>query len=278
MTVHSLQHQRCPVSVVVPCYRCAATIRRAVSSVARQTMPPSELILVDDGSGDATPERLHALASEFNGATSIRILELPANLGPASARNAGWNAAKQAYVGFLDADASWHSRKLEIQYRFMEKHADVHVSGHLRVVTPGEMDSIAVTDDPDVRYLRFADLLWTNPLAPSAMMARNDQRFRFPEGQRRMEDHQLFLEVARAGEKLALLKVALAAHHKADFGAGGLSGDLLAMEIAELSNYRELYRLGAIGAPLLASVWAWSLAKFARRVVIVGVRNLLARE
>ena len=47
-----------PVSVVVPCYRCKATIGRAIASVESQTQPPQEIILVDDASGDGTLEVL----------------------------------------------------------------------------------------------------------------------------------------------------------------------------------------------------------------------------
>jgi len=261
------------VSAVVPCYQCRDTIARALDSVRNQHLAPMEVLLVDDGSEDGTLEALHHLAQRFSKDLRIEVLSLKRNRGPATARNAGWDAARGEYVAFLDADATWHPRKLEIQYRFMERHPDVYLSGHLRAVSSGRMDERLVNDKPIVRYLGFDHLLWTNPVAPSAIMVRNDRRFRFREGQRRMEDHRLLLDMARAGERLALLKLRLAAHHKPDFGAGGLSANLLAMERAELGNYQELYRLRAIGAPLLIALCAWSVVKFSRRLAIVGLRN-----
>src|SRR5258706_14692588 len=96
-----------PVSVVVPCYRCADTIERAVRSVAAQTLRPAEVILVDDGSPDGTGAALERLRERF-GADWIRIVRLPRNLGSASARNAGWELATQRYVAFLDSDDAWH--------------------------------------------------------------------------------------------------------------------------------------------------------------------------
>jgi glycosyltransferase involved in cell wall biosynthesis len=233
-----------------------------------------EIILVDDASGDGTLQLLRELARGFGEPACVEVLALERNQGPSGARNAGWNAAAGKYVAFLDADASWHPRKLELQHRFMERHADVYISGHSRIVTRGRMDAAPVSDDPGASDLLFTNLLWGNPLAPSTVMVRNDRRFRFPEGQRRMEDHRLFLEMARAGERLALLDAPLAAHHKADFGAGGLSGDLVAMETAELGNYRALYRARAIGPARLAVLYAWSIAKFLRRVIIVAFRRL----
>ena len=54
-----------PVSVVVPCFRCADTIADAVASVAAQVLRPAEVLLVDDGSGDGTLERLEELAQAY---------------------------------------------------------------------------------------------------------------------------------------------------------------------------------------------------------------------
>ena len=117
------------VSVVVPCYRCIATLERAVRSVAQQTQRPAELILVDDASGDGTLELLRTLQARYG--DWVRVVALPANAGAASARNAGWNVATQPYIAFLDADDAWHPRKVEIQWDYMQRHPDVALSGHL---------------------------------------------------------------------------------------------------------------------------------------------------
>ena len=207
-----------------------------------------------------------------------RVLALDVNRGPAAARNAGWNAAAEDYVAFLDADASWHPRKLELQLRFMEAHRNVSISGHLRVVTSGALEAFGPSrsETPQkVTYVTFTHLLWTNPVAPSSMMVRRHIALRFPEDMRRMEDQRFLLELTRAGHKLAFLRTPLAAHHKPDFGAGGLSADLVAMEKAELSNYRALWRERAVGTPLFITLYAWSLAKFVRRLAIVGARRAL---
>ncbi|MHB1099234.1 MAG: glycosyltransferase family 2 protein, partial [Burkholderiales bacterium] len=107
-----------PVSVIIPCYRCAETIARAVDSVLKQTLPPEEILLVEDCSGDDgnTLAVLHSLQQNN---PFIRVIPLAKNGGPAAARNAGWDAAKQPYIAFLDADDAWHPKKLEIQYSWM---------------------------------------------------------------------------------------------------------------------------------------------------------------
>ena len=66
-----------PVSVVVPCYRCVATLERAVLSVVRQTQRPLEMILVDDASGDGTLDLLQTLQARYG--EWIRVVALTAN-------------------------------------------------------------------------------------------------------------------------------------------------------------------------------------------------------
>ena len=120
------------VSVVVPCYRCARTVERAVASVAAQTALPMEVILVDDASSDGTREALLALR-ERHAPGWIKLVLLDKNVGAASARNAGWEQGAGQFIAFLDADDSWHPRKLELQYAFMASHPHVAVSGHRHV-------------------------------------------------------------------------------------------------------------------------------------------------
>ncbi|QTN30415.1 glycosyltransferase family 2 protein [Rhodoferax sp. AJA081-3] len=150
-----------PVSVVVPCYRCAATIARAVSSVAAQTLRPAEMILVDDASGDATLQQLHTLQAQHG--PLIRVVALAANAGAASARNAGWNLATQPYIAFLDADDTWHPQKLEIQYRYMQQHPEVALSGHLCRQLPADAQGASnwpITWTPgDVQCVTWSQLL-----------------------------------------------------------------------------------------------------------------------
>ena len=85
-----------PVSVVVPCYRCRATIERAVASVVAQTWRPAQLILVDDASDDDTAVLLDAIQQRLG--DWVEVLALAENGGAAQARNAGWERATQTFV------------------------------------------------------------------------------------------------------------------------------------------------------------------------------------
>jgi glycosyltransferase involved in cell wall biosynthesis len=101
------------VSVVIPAYNCAAFIGEALESIYRQTYKHWEIIVVDDGSTDATSS---ALAPHLG---RIRYIAQE-NGGTAAARNAGLRRAQGELIAFLDNDDVWLPDKLELQVRVMQ--------------------------------------------------------------------------------------------------------------------------------------------------------------
>ncbi len=73
------------VSVVIPAYNAQDTIERALRSVARQSLKPQEVIVVDDGSTDSTFEAAQEFVSQMDGISLIVIKQ--ENKGPGAARN-----------------------------------------------------------------------------------------------------------------------------------------------------------------------------------------------
>jgi glycosyltransferase involved in cell wall biosynthesis len=121
--------QTVSVTVVIPCYNCASTLGRTLMSVIEQTVLPEKVILINDASIDATQEVIKLFQAQY-GNDWLMLVELDQNHGPAYARNQGIKEAKSDYVAFLDADDSWHPRKLEIQYAWMRLHPEVALTGH----------------------------------------------------------------------------------------------------------------------------------------------------
>lgn len=106
-----------PVSVVIPAYNRAATIRTAIESVLRQTYSDFELIIVDDGSSDGTLDAAAAVTDP-----RLRLVANPTNTGAAGARNTGVAHARGTWVAFQDSDDEWLPLKLEKQMaRLAEK-------------------------------------------------------------------------------------------------------------------------------------------------------------
>jgi glycosyltransferase involved in cell wall biosynthesis len=127
-----------PVSVVIAVYDGEATIGDAIASVLTQTLPPLEIIVVDDGSQDGTPAVLDRIAKAH---ACLRWLRQERNGGQAAALNRGVSAARGAFLAFLDADDVWMPDKLARQLaRFAADPALDVVFGlaKQRWVRPGE--------------------------------------------------------------------------------------------------------------------------------------------
>ncbi len=98
-------------SVVMVCYNGRSYIGEALASVEAQTHRPLEVLVVDDGSTDGTPD----LVAGRRWKIPVRLIRFPRNRGPAQARRRGVRAARGPWIAFLDADDVWRPHKLEKQ-------------------------------------------------------------------------------------------------------------------------------------------------------------------
>lgn len=120
------------VSVVIPTYQRAGSVRASIGSVLAQTMSDLEVIVVDDGSTDGTPELVRAVPDD-----RVRLIVHETNRGGNAARQTGIDAARGAWVAFLDSDDIWVATKLARQldrlakagpdFRFCYTWYDVHL-------------------------------------------------------------------------------------------------------------------------------------------------------
>ena len=256
-----------PVSVVIPCYRCAETIVRAVESVFAQTRLPEEVWLVEDGSSDGgrTITALKALEAKYG--PVVRLIVLPKNGGAAAARNAGWESATRRFVAFLDADDAWHPRKLEIQCDWMMRHPETTLTAHDSAFSRTEVPCESMLPPEwEAIEVRPWSLLASNRLPTRAVILRRDVGLRFDPDMRRSDDYLLWLRIVLGGGRAAFLPLPLACHFKASYGEGGLSQDLWAMEKSELNVYARLYRDRLLPLVALVPLCLLSLAKHCRRV------------
>lgn len=102
------------VSVIIPAYNAALTIRETVNCVQQQTIKNIEIIVIDDGSSDNTVEIVQNIAE-----SRLKIFSYQ-NAGVSSARNRGIAHAQGEYITFLDADDLWSLDKLELQLRVLK--------------------------------------------------------------------------------------------------------------------------------------------------------------
>ncbi len=192
------------VSVIVPVYNPGADIDELIRTVLAQTLPRDayEVIFVDDGSTDATPARLDALARAH---TNVRVVHEPNSGWPGRPRNIGLDLARGEYVLFVDHDdwlsptalEHWHAAAVDTG-------ADVVVGkvvGHGR----GISRSLFTADRRDVT-LAWEPLV--TMLTPHKLFRRRflvDHAIRFAEGPRRLEDHLFVMEAYFRARSIAVL-------------------------------------------------------------------------
>ena len=112
-------------TVVVPAYNAAATVREAIQSVLDQSVPPSRIIVVDDGSHDDTA----AVAGRMAG--PIEVYTQP-NQGPGAATTRGLGLVETELVATLDADDLWLPGKIEAQRAALQDEAVAGACCHWR--------------------------------------------------------------------------------------------------------------------------------------------------
>ena len=265
-----------PVSVIIPCYRCADTVERALDSILRQTMRPSEILLVEDSSADEgkTLHKLHELVAAYDGKIHIQILCMDTNGGPGEARNFGWAHALQPYIAFLDADDAWHRLKIEIQYLWMKAHPDVALSCHATIyLSDREREPLLEKDHVPVNAISAYGMLFSNSIPTRSVMLKTSVNERFSDGMRYAEDYHLWVRIVFSSQQAYRLRLPMAFSFKGDYGDGGLSGNLLAMQQGEKMVYKSLLSAGHIGYLLYISASIFSRIKYWRRMLIMFISS-----
>ncbi len=261
-----------PVSVLVPCFRCAHTVGEAVASVAAQTLRPAEVLLIDDGSADDTLATLHRIASGYEEGW-IRVIALPDNGGVSRARNAGWAQATQPYIALLDADDSWGPRKLELQMAALAEDPSIALIGH-RMVEGMRGASVPEPRFPyRVRIVGRRRLILHNPFRAPSVVFRKDLPFRFDEGFRRSEDFLLWSQIVLSGHRCACIDQVLAIVNRRDSGTTGLSDDRRAMRRTRREARQKLLRQGLLSRSEYVAARACDILLALRRDLVLALRR-----
>jgi glycosyltransferase involved in cell wall biosynthesis len=183
------------VSVIIPAYNAAGWVGRAIDSALAQDYEQREILVVDDGSTDSTPELLQAYGER------IRVLH-QSNGGLSSARNLGIRHARGEFLAFLDADDYWLPEKLGRQVLCMRENDRLgFCSTRTRVVDP-DGQPMGHWECPRretsllrTLFLRHASVAGSG----SSVLARRrlfDQAGLFDTGLRSLEDIDMWMRLA----------------------------------------------------------------------------------
>jgi hypothetical protein len=188
------------LSVVIPAYNRASTIAATIASVLGQTLPVLEVVIVDDGSTDATADVVRSFEDP-----RVRLIS-QANRGVSAARNVGIAAATGDHIGFVDSDDLWLPRYAETAMAslatlrapgFAYSTAYLFRGGTNQVALPELAPAELPTEQSEIleRLLRGNFLINAN-VVPSAVFAdvgTFDERFHMA------EEYHLWIRILAAG-------------------------------------------------------------------------------
>lgn len=256
------------ISCVIPTFNRSDRLLAAIGSVMNQTQPVDEIIVVDDGSTDGTPEVLKQLQRERPELPLIVLRQ--DNRGPATARNAGIRQARSEYVAFLDDDDIWLPAKLARQKECLIAFPTLTLLGCAT-------DTLAFVGDIRLVPIKAWNLVLRNWFLTPGVIARRDVLLTcggFPEDMRCCEDYATWLLLAEHHQCALLNEIlVVCGHGKPSFGASGLSRDLVELYAGErkaLRRWRDARRAGLV---LQALTEGLAAARHWRRRLTVALRN-----
>ena len=185
------------ISVIIPLYNKASEIELTLRSVLSQSLPPREIIVVDDGSTDGSAEVVERLATPL-----VRLIRQQ-NRGVSAARNRAMQEATGEWVALLDGDDMWSSDYLSTVAEMIERWPACGAYGTGFSIDDGQrcVEGFYCQKEGVVDF--FAESMTRYVLIPSATTLRRDLALQlggFPEGMRMGEDQFLWTRIARVAD------------------------------------------------------------------------------
>jgi len=273
------------VSVIIPCFNSAKTIKRTLLSVVQQTYKNYEIIIVDDGSTDSTKKAIEAFFENLD--ISYKYI-YQVNSGPSKARNVGIFYSQGEYIAFLDSDDQWHPQKIELQIRMM-KRLNVKISGTRHniiskkdIVHENSNDYLSY-NNIQVSIVKWPKILFISPFAtPSVVIHTSLKNYLFDESIRYSEDYNLWKRITYKHKAIKLL-LPLTYTFKHDYITLGtsLSTNLKKMQIGVNDSFLSLLKSKRIALkykPILMVAFMFSQIKYIRRLLKSHMKNIRGKN
>ena len=225
-----------PVSVIIPTYNSASSLRAAIQSVLDQSYSAFEVLVIDDGSTDDT----EGVVRSFDNHVSYFRQE---NRGAGAARNHGIARSQGKYVAFLDSDDLWLPTKLAEQIPILDRDAEIGLAYTDWAVVPeqGEPEPSYLSSQPTASGYVFDQLVQCGFILTSGTVVRRsclDEIGNFDEDLSIAQDYDLWLRISYRW-KVALLNKPLVIKRNRE---GNLSSDLFKTASERIALFQKALR------------------------------------
>lgn len=232
------------VSVIIPTFNRAATLLATVRSVLQQTETRFEIIVVDDGSTDGTPELI--AAAEFSGDPRFHYLRT-SNRGVSHARNLGIANARYDLIAFLDSDDTWASAKLARSLPPLESGADLVYTDALVTINHSHRQYLLSSRSKPHEGNVFLPLLRNNFICTSTVIVKKSVLISwgmFYSLFQAIEDYHLWLRLAPR-IKVAYVPEALTFYtmHKKSLSSLNVLSNYWRVAWVRIANFEKLRRM-----------------------------------
>ncbi|MEG1474723.1 MAG: glycosyltransferase family A protein [Longicatena sp.] len=262
------------ISVVIPAYNVEDVLEDALHSVLTQTKLNYiyEIIIVNDGSADATLDKMKELKASIN--TIPIVLISQNNRGASSARNAGMKIAQGDWIALLDADDEWLPNKIEVQVNTIMNHPEIDFLGCQH---NDKQLRIGIKKITKLYHVSIKDLcIKSFPVTPAILFKKSilDKVGYFDEHQRYCEDSNFCLRVCEQCHFYQLPdSLVRIGHGKPSIGFSGLSSNIKGMNEGFKKNMKEVRKKGLISLPFYWFISCFNFMKYIRRILIVKLRS-----
>jgi glycosyltransferase involved in cell wall biosynthesis len=197
------------VAIIMTARNAQRCVGDAIRSVQSQTLADWRLIVVDDGSTDATRAVVASFADP-----RIELVATPGCGRPRALNRALAHAAGARWFANLDADDVMHPQKLELQTEFLRHHPEFAlVATNVQLFFDDELPTWTMVVGTDLPYTEIGtSIVYRNPIGHSSVMAnlaRVDALGGYDAGRRSQIDYELWLRMRAAGCRMALLDACL---------------------------------------------------------------------
>lgn len=248
------------ISVIIPCYRDAATLGRALDSVYSQTHSVDEIVVVND----CSPES-EAIESVLRNYPHVVYIRNTRNFGLAASRNVGLHATSGEIVSFLDADDELHPQKIEFQLDVFRP--DIAVACRVRRIGTDTGRAETTPYGKSFRIKTFTnsrEIIWRNRVTGASLMISRELLLRFngyDEALCSCEDFDLWLRLLDAGVVVRDIQLPLYLYRLNESSLSNNYPDISYWELETISKYFHRQGREFMKSSYDAYIWAFWLVK-----------------